>query len=277
MEKIKKHYRLIIQTITLFAYNFYLKGILVGQIFKGFTKGLCVPGLNCYSCPAAGFSCPLGALQQSYMRIKRGINTYSIGLLLLFSTLFGRVICGYACPFGFFQELLYKIPTIKLKPNFKYLKYLKYLILVVFVIGIPIIISIEGQSAGYPAFCKYICPQGTISGGLLMISNKSLRMMFGNTFFLKLFILIIIIASAIFIFRPFCRIICPLGAIYGLFNSIAIVRINVDNSKCVGCNACKNACPVMLDPTKECNSTECVRCGKCISSCHTGAIGFKKH
>lgn len=270
---IKKYSRKIIQFISAGITNFNIKGLIDGNIYKGTSKGLCVPGLNCYSCPAAGFSCPLGTLQQSLMRIKNGVNTYILGWILLFSALFGRMICGFVCPFGLIQELLYKLPTLKLKPSFKYLRFVKYLVLAIFVIGIPIVVSFE-TGAGYPAFCKYICPEGTIAGGLLMMANDSLRSLFGMRYVFKLIILMIVVASSIFIFRPFCRVICPLGAIYGLFNSIALVRINVNPVSCTNCGKCKAVCPSRIEPVKECNSPECVRCGKCVSECPQKAIKY---
>lgn len=276
MGKIKKYYRTLIQTITTIIYNYNLPGLFKGSIVQGPTKGVCVPGLNCYSCPAAGFGCPLGALQQSYMRVKRGVNTYVIGLLLLFGALFGRIICGFACPFGFLQEILYKIPSKKFTKSLRFLSWIKYVVLVVFVLAIPICVSII-KGTGYPAFCKYICPQGTIAGGLLMLADETLRDLIGLSFIRKLLILIAVLVLSVFIYRPFCQIVCPLGAIYGLFNSIALVRINIDTDKCSNCGACSKQCPVKLNPVSQANHPECVRCGKCIEACDKDAIhcGFR--
>lgn len=230
MDRIKKHFRTVIQILTTLIYNFNIKGLFNGHLFKGATKGACIPGLNCYSCPAAGFSCPIGALQQSYIKLRRGVNTYVLGTLMLFSVAFGRFVCGYACPFGFLQELLYKLPGKKLRSRLEYFTWIKYAVLFFFVIAMPMAVSVI-RGTGYPAFCKYICPQGTIAGGLLMMADESLRSLFGAQFIKKLIILAIILILSVFIYRPFCRIICPLGAIYGLFNSVALIRINVDSSK----------------------------------------------
>lgn len=273
MDRIKKNFRTIIQIITTVIYNYNITGIFNGKIKQGATKGLCVPGLNCYSCPAAGFGCPLGALQQSYIKLKRGVNTYVIGLILLFSTVFGRIICGFACPFGFLQELLYRIPTKKIKASLEYVRWIKYVVLALFVVALPICVSII-KGTGYPAFCKYICPQGTIAGGLLMLADETLRSLLGSQFIKKLIILVVILVLSVFIYRPFCRIMCPLGAIYGLFNSIALIRINVDTAKCSNCGACSKQCPVSLDPVKQSNHPECVRCGKCIEACNQDAVHY---
>lgn len=275
MDKIKKRMRTIIQTLSLIIANFNIQGLFSGEIYGGKTKGLCVPGLNCYSCPAAGFSCPIGSLQQSLMRVKREVNTYTMGLVVLFGALFGRLICGYVCPFGFIQDLLYLIPTQKIKASLRYFRWVKYAILVVLVVGIPIVLSLS-KGTGIPVFCKYICPQGTIAGLITVITRSEMARYVGNNFLFKILVLIIILALAIFIYRPFCRVICPLGAVYGLFNSFALIRLHFSSKACSKCGMCKEVCPVMIDPPKECNGTECIRCGKCVNICPSQAISFRK-
>jgi polyferredoxin len=74
---------------------------------------------------------------------------------------------------------------------------------------------------------------------------------------------------SIFMFRPFCRFFCPLGAIYSFFNKSAIFGIKVDSTKCTHCNACVNFCKM---DTLEINDRECIRCGECKSQCHFNAI-----
>lgn len=266
--------RKITQWLFTIIYNLNIKGIFTGTMYRGKAKGVCVPGLNCYSCPGALGSCPLGSLQNQFGNIKRSVNLYVFGLIALFGTLFGRLICGWACPFGLLQELIYKIPSKKIEKDFKKLRFLKYAILVIFVIAIPLIIM-SAKGIGSPAFCKLICPQGTLSSIMILPFSKGLREKVGTTFLFKISILIVIFVVSVFIYRPFCRFICPLGAIYGLFNSIALVRINIDNNKCNGCNMCKKECPMKLDVRKECNSPECIRCGKCVLACNSQALKYR--
>ena len=115
-------------------FNANLKGFTTGNIYRGKTKALCVPGLNCYSCPGAVGACPLGSLQGAF---SAGHSTlfYVCGILLLYGVLLGRTVCGWLCPFGLVQELLYKIrtPKIKKSPVTRILSYLKYVLLAVFV------------------------------------------------------------------------------------------------------------------------------------------------
>jgi len=194
---------------------------------------------------------------------------------LLYCILFGRLICGWLCPFGLIQELLYKIKTPKLKKNrfTKILSYLKYVILVVFVFIIPIAYAF--RDTPFPAFCKYICPAGTLEGGLSLLANKvnaSYFSMLGPIFTWKFLLLVSIIVACIFIFRMFCRFICPLGALYGLFNKISVFGITLDNSKCVNCDLCKKKCKMDISHVGD---SECISCGECINTCPTNAIAWK--
>lgn len=267
--------RRIIQLYAALLTNANLKGFGNGKIYQGAVKNICAPGLNCYSCPAASASCPLGALQNALASSNARLPYYMLGILLLFGILFGRWICGFLCPFGLIQDLLYKIKTPKLKKNgfTRVLSYLKYVILVVFVILMPLIYS--GQSFPLPGFCKYICPSGTLLGAGGLLSNEANHNMFsmlGPLFTWKFCLLVGIIVGAVFIYRIFCRFLCPLGAIYGLFNRISILGIKLDKPKCTNCGLCVGACGMDI---KHIGDHECISCGTCITACPTGAISFK--
>ena len=84
-----------------------------GRIWQGPSKQVCVPGLNCYSCPGALGACPIGSLQSFMSGAVLRFPFYVLGLMILFGLILGRRICGWLCPFGLVQELLYKIPTPK--------------------------------------------------------------------------------------------------------------------------------------------------------------------
>lgn len=223
-----------IQVICALLYNCNFTGFVSGEIYKGDLKGFCVPGLNCYSCPGAIAACPLGSLQTALVSSKYKFPYYILGIFLLLGVILGRVVCGFLCPFGLLQELLYKIPMPKLKKNTctRRLSYLKYLILMVFVIAIPLIITV-------PGFCKYICPAGTLEGGMILtVMDSRLRELIGGLFLWKIVVLIVVLISVVFIFRSFCRFICPLGAFYALFYKVAMLRVEVNQDKCNNCNAC---------------------------------------
>lgn len=266
--------RKLIQLYCALLFNANLKGFVSGNIYQGDTKKMCVPGINCYSCPGAVGACPLGSLQGSFSA-DRSTLYYVGGILLLYSIFFGRMICGWFCPFGLIQDLVYKIKTPKLKKNkvTRVLSYLKYVILVFFVFIVPIMYAF--RDTPLPAFCKYICPAGTLEGGIGLLSNKvneSYFSMLGPLFTWKFLLLVSIIVACIFIFRMFCRFVCPLGALYGLFNRISVFGVKVENHKCINCGLCVNHCKADI---RKVGDQECIQCGECISHCPTNAIVWK--
>ena len=267
--------RTLFQFVFAAMANPHFKGFIDGQIYKGNSKAVCVPGLNCYSCPGAAGACPIGSLQAIIGSPKYTVSLYVMGLLMLFGTLLGRLVCGFLCVFGLIQDLLFKIPTPKFKLSKSVdskLRYLKYLVLIVMVIALPMFLTNKFDMAP-PYFCKYLCPAGTIEAAFPLIAkNPFLRETIGNIFFIKLSILIVFIISSIFIYRPFCKYFCPLGAIYGLFNKLGIFRLEFEESKCTDCGICEKSCKMDIDVRSNLNSAECIRCGACIKACNYGAL-----
>lgn len=267
--------RRLIQLYAALLYNAHAKGFIKGNIYTGSSKMLCVPGLNCYSCPGAVGACPLGALQNAVASSSSRAPTYILGILLLYGLLLGRTICGYLCPFGLLQELLHKLPTPKIRKSriTRILSWLKYVILSIFVFLVPFWYSL--QSYPVPAFCKYICPAGTLEGAIGLLSNPvnaDKYAMLGRLFTYKFVILIAIIAACVFAYRAFCRFLCPLGAIYGLFSKVALIGVNVDASNCIDCGRCVSHCKMDI---RQVSDHECIHCGECINVCPTNAISFK--
>lgn len=301
--------RLAIQAAFSILTNSYIVGFIRGTIYKGPLKQICVPGMNCYSCPGALGACPIGSLQAvlNQSDFTKGVWTdangnlitkplyyfafYVVGFMMLIGALCGRLVCAFLCPFGLIQDLLYKIPLpkkLKIK-SFKHdkpFRYLKYVILVVFVIVLPLLYEPN------PFFCKYICPSGMLLGGIPLMTVGSLFgtaaagtgtgitswAEAGGLTVLKLCILAATIILSIITYRPFCKYVCPLGAIYSFFNKISLYRYNVDESKCTNCGACRHACRMGVDIVKTPNSPECIRCGDCKAACPHHAIcsGFSR-
>lgn len=262
-----------IQLGAALATNPFLLNFFQGKIHRGKSKMLCVPGLNCYSCPAAAASCPIGSLQAVTGSSKFHFAYYVTGFLILIGVLLGRTVCGFLCPFGWFQELLHKIPTKKFSTRrFHALTYLKYVILALFVIVLPMTVVNE-VGMGDPFFCKYICPAGILEGGIpLAIANPSIRASLGWLFTWKSCILLGVVVLSVLFYRPFCKWICPLGAFYALFNRVSLYRLNIDRDKCTACGACSKVCKMDVDVFRSPNHAECIRCGGCIAACPHQAI-----
>lgn len=264
-------YRLIIQLISCGLMNPHIGNFFAGKIYRGELKNFCAPGLNCYSCPAATFACPIGALQAVGGAANFNFSFYVAGFLILIGAIFGRAICAFVCPFGLFQELLYKIPVPKIN-LWRPLIYLKYFILIIFVLILPATFT-NFAGIGAPAFCEYICPAGTLEAGLPLIATHSeYKNILGELFTLKISVLLATIIGSCTVYRFFCRVLCPLGAIYSLLNRYSMYTLNFYKKTCIDCGKCSKICKMKVKPNCEKVSGECIFCGECEKVCPTGAI-----
>ena len=261
--------------------NAWLPSWFKGEIFQGGIKGVCVPALNCYSCPSALGACPIGVIQSSLGALRfnlsvaqRKFGLYVVGLLAAVGSVVGRMPCGWVCPFGYVQELFHKIPSPKIKlPRFT--SYFRYVVLAIMVIALPLLI-VDEFGYGQTWFCKWICPAGTLEAGIpLMLIKADLRPLIGFMYHWKIGLLVLFLGWFVLSRRPFCRTVCPLGAIFGLFNKGSLFRMAVDDEKCTLCDKCYKDCPVEIKIYESPNSPNCVRCLKCVSSCKFGAISWE--
>ena len=267
--------RRLIQLYAALLYNAHLRGFVEGKIYTGGTKFLCVPGLNCYSCPGAVGACPLGSLQNALASSRSRAPFYALGMLMLFGLVLGRVVCGFLCPFGLIQEWIHKLPVPKLRKGrvTRALSYVKYVLLALLVVLIPLYYA--AQRFPLPAFCKYICPAGTLEGAVTLLAhpeNEGLFSMLGELFTGKFAILAAVLAACAFVYRAFCRFLCPLGAIYGFFCRIALLGVKVDPDLCTNCGLCVRKCSMDV---RRVGDHECIHCGACIGECPTKAIRWR--
>jgi len=257
--------RTAIQALTAFLSNSYVGVFSTRYVNTDVLKGVCVPYLNCYACPSALFACPIGTLQH-FMAIQ-AMPYLLLGMLGLVGVLVGRMACGWACPFGFLQELLHKLPTPKLLVPFGF-RYLKYAVLLILAIMLPYL-------TGEAWFSKF-CPVGSLSAGLPWAlwnpSNPAtgapvLPTAPGWPFVLGLLVLVGVLSWSVLARRPFCKALCPLGAIFALFNRASMLRLEVAKG-CDSCHVCATSCPMDLIVPIEINSAECIRCLECTRCGH---------
>lgn len=266
--------RRVVQFISLVATNSYLASIPKASFYQGNLKGICVPVLNCYACPLAWGSCPIGTLQ--HFIIVRALPFYLLGVLGLIGMFVGRWPCGWLCPFGWFQEVLYKLRLPKFSAP-DWLRHMKFVVLFGLV-GVVAWVTYE------PWFCK-VCPAGTLEAGLPWLawsargSEYALGMEFGTWIFSwKIIALVALVLLAGMMRRPFCRFICPLGAILGLTNKVSLLKLDYDLDGCAiahakgsdieGCATCRNCsavCPMDLKVPEQTGSVDCIRCMNCAS------------
>ena len=240
-----------------------LSALVLNSYFtQRITRGFPCPALNCYACPAAAFACPIGSLQHFVGRHK--LPLYVLGSVGLVGALIGRASCGWFCPFGWFQELVYKIPTPKLRlPN--RFNWTRTVTLGVLVVAIPYV-------TGEPWFCK-LCPAGTLEAGIPMaLLFSDIRSMIGTLYWIKLGLLGAFLGWMSVTQRPFCRWVCPLGALWSPFNPISSFRLQVDQERCSRCNQCQEVCPVDIRVYENESSSACIRCLECVHVCPVECI-----
>jgi ferredoxin-type protein NapH len=248
----------------------YLMVLVTRTIYQGPLKGVCLPIMSCYACPAAITSCPIGSLQH-FMTI-REIPWMLLGGIVIWGAVFGRAACGWLCPFGLVQDLMYKIPSAKISlPN--EVRYVKYGVLVVLVIVLPLWTQV-------PWFSQ-LCPAGTLTAGLPWVLWNPLNAAgqpqvpnpAGMLFAVKVGILVAMLVLFVTSKRPFCRALCPLGAILGVFSRVGLIRLSVAHS-CRNCGRCRSHCPVDLPVSHDANSAECIRCLSCTQHCRRVQVGI---
>lgn len=267
--------RRVIQLLAALLVNCNIKGFVSGTIFTGKTKYACVPGMNCYSCPGAVGACPIGSVQSALADANKSTLFYVLGIILVYGLILGRTLCSHLCPFGLIEDLLYKIKSFKIKKGkiTRALSYLKYVILFGFVFLITIGFAIAG--AAVPAFCKYICPVGTIEGAFTLpfyADNVGFLDIINILFTWKTGIALIIIILSILMYRPFCRFLCPMGALMSFFSKVNLVGVEVIEDKCTNCGACVTTCKMDINHVGD---HECINCGECINVCPSQAIQWK--
>ncbi|HDQ73151.1 MAG TPA: 4Fe-4S binding protein [Chloroflexi bacterium] len=249
--------RPIVQIISALTLNSYFT--------QRITRGLPCPALNCYACPAASFACPIGSIQHFVGR--RKVPLYVLGVVGLVGALIGRASCGWFCPFGWFQELVYRLPVPKLRlPN--RFNWSRYVILVALVFVVPFLTA-------DPWFCK-LCPAGTLEAGIpVVLLSADVRALIGPFYWLKIALLAATVGWMGVTRRPFCRWLCPLGALWAPFNPISAFRLRVDRETCTCCNRCQAVCPVDIRVHEDPTSGACIRCLACIRVCPTGCISVE--
>jgi ferredoxin-type protein NapH len=227
---------------------------------------MCSPVFHCYSCPLATFACPIGVIAQfSALHL---FPFVAVGLLVTVGILFGTLICGWACPFGFLQDLVGTIPMPKFDLP-KFTGYFRYVILIVTVLAIPYFFGEEHLLF----FCR-ICPAGALEARVPSMVSQAMAgqpVIWPNA--LKLTILILFLIAIFFVRRPWCRILCPLGAIFSLFNRFSAFFLRFNINKCTDCKECHKLCEYGIEPEKSPNDPRCIRCLEC-TKCGPDALSL---
>jgi len=169
-------------------------------------------------------------------------------IVILSSLVVGRVFCGYVCPPGALQELAYLAPIKKVKLPSSITVKVRWVVFLAMV-ALAVLLSFNlTKVIGLPDLFQLV-----VGPGLVIF-------------------LAIIMASTVF-YRPFCRFVCPFGALSSLLSWKSVYGVR-RNSNCVECGRCEKVCPPQV--LKERAGAECYLCGRCLATCHKDALRYSK-
>jgi ferredoxin-type protein NapH len=224
----------------------------------------CAPVFHCYSCPLATFACPIGVLAN--FSALHALPMIAVGTLMVTGALFGTLICGWVCPFGLLQDLLARIPTPKFAiPS--WMGFCRYAVLLGLVLAIP---YFYGEQ--HPLFFCRLCPAGAVEGAVPNTISTFGSEKIDWPSATKLTILGLFLGTALFTWRPWCTLFCPLGAIYGLFNRISFFFVRYQPEACTDCNLCQKLCHYRGRSERRAPVGRCIRCLDC-HCCQALSIG----
>jgi ferredoxin-type protein NapH len=229
---------------------------------------VCSPVFHCYSCPLATFACPIGVLA-NFSAIHM-VPFIALGTLMIFGAAFGSLICGWVCPFGFLQDLLARIPTRKFELP-AWLGYCRYAVLLSLVLAIPFL-----YGDGHPLFFCRVCPAGALEAALPNTAQSALA---GAVIWptpAKTIVLLFVVGGALFTWRPWCTLLCPLGAIYTLCNRISLVFVHFHPDRCTDCDLCRQFCHYRGRGQRRADDLRCIRCLECVA-CRAVTVGTLRH
>ena len=215
---------------------------------------------HCYGCPLSSLACPIGVAAGFGDLPYFALPLLVIGVLVLVGGLVGSLVCGWACPFGFLQDLAAKIPTPKFRiPG--WMGYGRYVVLIGLVILVP---YLWGKT--HPLYICNVCPAGALEAGVYNMAKQAV--LGGPVEWMrarKFVILGVLLVAMLFTYRPWCKVLCPLGGLLALFNRFSIFHLRFKAEECRECNLCRSRCSMGVKVEKRVNTADCIRCLECTT------------
>jgi len=193
-----------------------------------------------------------------------GIKIIAFGFFIILAVIGNKMICGWACPFGALQEIIYSIPILRRIKQKKLPFILTNTIRTgFFLTTLLFLFGIIGASKGFVIY-HYVNPFN-----LFNLDFESLSI---------LLTVIIALGGAFIIYRPFCQLICPFGFISWIAEKFSIYRIRIDKDKCTQCGVCIKVCPLEAAKGRVAGNrlpADCFSCARCLNVCPVDAIQYK--
>ena len=185
-------------------------------------------------------------------------------LLIPITYLFGKVWCGWICHLGAIQEFLYlpsKFRILQDELSQKILKYLRYFLIAI------LVLQLIFQKNIY--WCQ-IDPFWSIFNLDVDFTNYTISAI----------LVVLILLTSLFSFRPFCRAACPIGISLGWISAIPGASMIGIKGECSSCKMCNKACEInaitQFGKHSILDNKECIACGDCIDDCQKGGLDFKR-
>ena len=208
--------------------------------------------------------CPFGGVVSIYSAIAadtlvKKIHNSSMVLMYIgfgMALIAGPAFCGWACPFGSFQEWIGKLGKKVLKNSYnnwiparldRILRYLRYVILI-WVVYVTAVSAVLVFSNFDPYFALFNFWNGEVTA-------------------ISVILLFLVIGLGLLIERPFCKYACPYGAVLGIFNLFRIFGVKRNPETCINCSKCDRSCPMNIKVSKTAvvRDHQCISCLKCTS------------
>ncbi|RLD11158.1 MAG: hypothetical protein DRI44_04295 [Chlamydiae bacterium] len=232
-------------------YNIFL---LISVIFAGFVFG---KSPNPMEAIVKVFKTMVGLYPDPIIKV------FALIFFIILAIVGNKIICGWACPFGSLQELIFSLPFLE-KIKKKKIPFIltNSIRIIVFAAMLLFLFGIVGGRKGFVIY-HFINPFNLFNFDF-------------ETLILSLTIIIVLILS-IFVYRPFCQLICPFGFVSWIAERFSIFRVRVDKNLCVKCGACEEVCPT--DAAKGIVAgnkmpADCFSCSRCLNSCPVDAIKY---
>jgi ferredoxin len=187
----------------------------------------------------------------------------AFGFFIACAIIGNKIICGWSCPFGALQELIYTIPVLKSIKRWKLpFAFTNTIRASLFIVALLFLFGIIGGRKGFSIY-HYLNPFNLFNFNFEFVG-------------VSLTIILALLGSFV-AYRPFCQFICPFGFVSWIAEQISIFRVRIDKKKCTQCGACIQACP--LDAAKGIiignkMPPDCFSCGRCLTVCPVDAIQY---
>jgi len=192
------------------------------------------------------------------------VKVIALAFFIFLAIIGNKIICGWACPFGALQELIFSLPILrkikKIKAPFFITNSIRAII---FIIMLFFLFGIIGRRKGFVIY-HYVNPFN-----LFNLDFESLSI---------ILTIIITLLLSLFVYRPFCQLICPFGLVSWIAERFSVFRVRIDKNICINCGACEKACPTESAKGIVAGNkmpADCFSCGRCLTSCPVDAIKYK--